>query len=113
MRKSSNLIFSSDGKQVLDRGKNPYANHVCMYSTEGGCVAGPSATLLLTIRTFGTGVYKRFKYCQQCNLIMVERAKWAKNFDEVKYCSDKCRSAAKQGAKKEKQAAGEAAEDIT
>jgi len=42
------------------------------------------------------GVWKKFKYCSQCNLIMVERAKW-KNFDEVKYCSDKCRKHAQRG----------------
>ncbi|KAL4522590.1 hypothetical protein Ndes2526B_g01058 [Nannochloris sp. 'desiccata'] len=48
-------------------------------------------------RVLDRGVWKKFKYCSQCNLIMVERAKW-KNFDEVKYCSDKCRNTAKRGS---------------
>ena len=37
------------------------------------------------------GVWKRFKYCQQCQLIIVERKKWEKCWDEVKYCGEKCR----------------------
>ena len=43
-------------------------------------------------------MWKRFKYCAHCQLIMVERAKW-KNFEEVKYCSDKCKAGAKRAAK--------------
>jgi hypothetical protein len=35
------------------------------------------------------------KTCQQCQRAMTWRKAWAKNWDEVKYCSDACRSAAK------------------
>jgi len=31
------------------------------------------------------------KTCQQCHLPFEWRKKWAKNWDEVKYCSDRCR----------------------
>jgi hypothetical protein len=31
------------------------------------------------------------KICEQCNRPMEWRKSWAKNWDEVKYCSDKCR----------------------
>ena len=100
-------------------------------------------------RVLDKGVWKRFKYCLHCNLIMVERAKWAdcwcdwgdvilssacgpsplllfsppadmarpttlppqKNMpigtsptrEEVKYCSDRCRSEAKRGARQQQQ----------
>jgi hypothetical protein len=45
------------------------------------------------------GVWKNFKYCQHCQLIIVERAKWSKCWDDIKYCSDRCRSAAKRASK--------------
>ena len=61
----------------------------------------PQTTTGLIAHISHAGVWKKFKYCQQCNLIMVERAKWAKNFEEVKYCSDKCRSAGKAAAKRD------------
>jgi hypothetical protein len=35
------------------------------------------------------------KTCQACQRTMTWRKAWAKNWDEVKYCSDACRSAAK------------------
>jgi hypothetical protein len=35
------------------------------------------------------------KPCQVCQRDMTWRKAWAKNWDEVKYCSDACRSAAK------------------
>ncbi|MDI1360433.1 MAG: DUF2256 domain-containing protein [Methylotenera sp.] len=35
------------------------------------------------------------KVCTQCGLSMTWRKSWAKNWDEIKYCSDKCRKAAK------------------
>ena len=35
------------------------------------------------------------KMCLGCARPMVWRKKWAKVWDEVKYCSDKCRVAAK------------------
>jgi hypothetical protein len=35
------------------------------------------------------------KPCQQCGLEMVWRKSWAKNWDAVKYCSERCRAAAK------------------
>jgi hypothetical protein len=31
------------------------------------------------------------KTCQRCHLPFEWRKKWAKNWDEVKYCSDRCR----------------------
>ena len=33
------------------------------------------------------------KVCASCGRTMEWRKSWAKNWDEVKYCSDKCRSA--------------------
>lgn len=35
------------------------------------------------------------KPCQQCGKPMAWRKAWAKNWDEVKYCSDRCRADAK------------------
>jgi hypothetical protein len=56
------------------------------------------------------GVWKRYKYCAECKLIMVERAKWAKDWEAVKFCGDKCRGEAAR-AKREaaRQQPGEAA----
>lgn len=31
------------------------------------------------------------KICKVCNRYFTWRKKWEKNWDEVKYCSDKCR----------------------
>eukprot|EP00890_Picochlorum_soloecismus_P004098 jgi/Picsp_1/468/NSC_00466-R1_hypothetical protein PCC7424_3546 [Cyanothece sp. PCC 7424] len=46
-------------------------------------------------RVLDRGVWKRFKYCSHCGLLIVERAKWKNCFEEVKYCSTKCRIAKK------------------
>ncbi|MFM9916073.1 MAG: DUF2256 domain-containing protein [Rhizobacter sp.] len=35
------------------------------------------------------------KLCVQCQRPMVWRRAWAKNWNEVKYCSDRCRDAAR------------------
>ena len=35
------------------------------------------------------------KPCRQCGRAMTWRRAWAKNWAEVKYCSDRCRTAAK------------------
>ncbi|WP_316664883.1 DUF2256 domain-containing protein [Ralstonia psammae] len=35
------------------------------------------------------------KPCPQCGLSFVWRKKWAKTWDEVKYCSARCRQARK------------------
>lgn len=35
------------------------------------------------------------KICAQCGLDMTWRKSWAKNWDSIKYCSDKCRKLAK------------------
>ncbi|PZP86911.1 MAG: DUF2256 domain-containing protein [Azospirillum brasilense] len=35
------------------------------------------------------------KACVQCGLLFAWRKKWARCWDEVKYCSDRCRRAAK------------------
>lgn len=37
------------------------------------------------------------KTCAHCGLPMVWRKKWEKVWDEVRYCSDRCRNAAKGG----------------
>ena len=39
------------------------------------------------------------KICVQCNRPMEWRKSWAKNWDEVKYCSDKCRKLSKSNKK--------------
>ena len=31
------------------------------------------------------------KPCQRCGLPMVWRKSWAKNWDDVKYCSERCK----------------------
>ena len=31
------------------------------------------------------------KVCITCGRVITPRKKWAKNFDEIKYCSDACR----------------------
>lgn len=41
------------------------------------------------------------KICAQCGLPMAWRKAWAKNWDEVRYCSERCRREAK-NAKKDK-----------
>jgi len=38
------------------------------------------------------------KPCVQCGRPMSWRKAWAKNWAEVKYCSERCRAAARQGA---------------
>jgi hypothetical protein len=38
------------------------------------------------------------KPCVQCARPMTWRRAWAKNWAEVKYCSDRCRADAKRGA---------------
>jgi hypothetical protein len=35
------------------------------------------------------------RYCKQCHKPMTWRKKWEKNWDEVQYCSERCRRAAK------------------
>jgi hypothetical protein len=35
------------------------------------------------------------KPCAQCGLDFVWRKKWARDWPEVKYCSDRCRAASK------------------
>ncbi|MDO9049914.1 MAG: DUF2256 domain-containing protein [Methylotenera sp.] len=35
------------------------------------------------------------KICAQCGLSMTWRKSWTKNWDEIKYCSDKCRKTSK------------------
>ncbi|MEQ1595836.1 MAG: DUF2256 domain-containing protein [Casimicrobium sp.] len=32
------------------------------------------------------------KHCVACGRVMVWRKSWAKNWDDVKYCSDRCRT---------------------
>ncbi|NBO45616.1 MAG: DUF2256 domain-containing protein [Actinobacteria bacterium] len=50
------------------------------------------------------GVAKRdlpSKTCETCGRPMVWRKAWAKNWEQVKYCSDKCRMQRKQSASAE------------
>ena len=42
-------------------------------------------------RMLDRGVMKPYKLCAQCQKPMVQRAKWKDNWDEVKFCSDRCR----------------------
>ncbi|MEM9394503.1 MAG: DUF2256 domain-containing protein [Pseudomonadota bacterium] len=35
------------------------------------------------------------KNCVQCGLAFTWRKKWARDWDEVKYCSERCRHAAR------------------
>ncbi|HOY69775.1 MAG TPA: DUF2256 domain-containing protein [Methylotenera sp.] len=35
------------------------------------------------------------KMCAQCGLSMTWRKSWAKNWNDIKYCSDKCRKTSK------------------
>ena len=39
------------------------------------------------------------KTCQACGRLMVWRKAWAKVWDEVKYCSDRCRKEKPRAAK--------------
>jgi len=48
-------------------------------------------------------VIKETKICVQCGRPMEWRKRWEKNWDQVKYCSDACRS----NAKKAKASAGD------
>ncbi|MEM1378098.1 MAG: DUF2256 domain-containing protein [Pseudomonadota bacterium] len=40
------------------------------------------------------------KICAHCDRPMAWRKSWAKNWSEVKYCSDRCRSEAKRHKRK-------------
>lgn len=44
-------------------------------------------------------VYLPYKVCQRCGRPFAWRKKWEKVWDEVKYCSDRCRSERKRGDK--------------
>jgi hypothetical protein len=83
-----------NGDKVLDRGKSvrpaPPLDPV------------PPLPLALCVAAHPVrfaGVWKKFKYCEQCKLIIVERKKWENCWEEVKFCGDKCRAAAKRGPK--------------
>eukprot|EP00960_Hanusia_phi_P031490 749319-Hanusia_phi.AAC.3 len=47
------------------------------------------------------GGWKEWKPCKMCKRPMTWRKSWEKNWDEVKYCSDKCRAQAKREKKVE------------
>lgn len=38
------------------------------------------------------------KICASCGLPFSWRKKWARTWDEIRYCSDRCRNARKSGA---------------
>lgn len=46
------------------------------------------------------------KICLRCGLPFVWRKKWEKVWDEVKFCSDRCRSECKRGRPKAPLASG-------
>ena len=110
-KRGAKLVFNSDASRVLDRGTQ--------YDFCGipaplliSVPRPPAGTFLNRKRHHFAGVWKAFKYCTQCNLIMVERAKW-KNFEEVKYCSDKCRNASKRKTKPITDIAADDGDDVT
>lgn len=41
------------------------------------------------------------KVCVQCQRAMTWRKSWAKNWEEVKYCSQACRAAAARGPRRD------------
>jgi len=42
------------------------------------------------------------KICQVCGFSFTWRKKWAKNWEEVRYCSERCKRTAKQSRKRDK-----------
>ncbi len=50
-------------------------------------------------RVLDKGVWKRFKNCEHCQQIVVERAKWKDCWDSIRFCSDRCKLEAKRGRK--------------
>jgi len=69
---------------------------LCVQMKQKGGKGKPSHTFNSDqSRVLDRGVWKKYKYCSHCELIMVERAKWSNNFEAVKFCSDKCRREAK------------------
>ena len=52
-------------------------------------------------RTFGGGrkpSERPSKVCAACGLPFTWRKKWERDWEQVRYCSDRCRAAAKRGA---------------
>ena len=47
------------------------------------------------MKIFDRGSYKEAKYCNYCNRIFTIRKKWKNSFEEVKFCSKKCRDLSK------------------
>ena len=58
------------------------------------------------------GVMKKAKDCALCGRVMTWRKKWERDWDEVKYCSQKCKGQAKQAAKRERGKAECAAAEV-
>ncbi|KAL4436686.1 hypothetical protein ABPG75_003825 [Micractinium tetrahymenae] len=46
-------------------------------------------------RVLDKGVWKRWKLCQHCQQIVVERAKWNDCWAEIRFCSDRCKAEGK------------------
>lgn len=42
------------------------------------------------MKVYDRGTHKEAKICKTCGKLFTERKKW-KNFDEVRYCSKKCK----------------------
>ncbi|MES2552048.1 MAG: DUF2256 domain-containing protein [Pseudomonadota bacterium] len=47
----------------------------------------------------GNKRYLPSKSCLQCGRDMVWRKSWAANWEDIKYCSDKCRTASKESSR--------------
>lgn len=52
-------------------------------------------------RVLDKGVWKRYKTCMYCEQIVVERAKWKDCWEEIRYCSDRCKTEGKRAKKRE------------
>ncbi|WP_345459142.1 DUF2256 domain-containing protein [Deinococcus carri] len=53
------------------------------------------------VRSFGGGrrpAERPSKVCPVCGLLFTWRKKWERDWENVKYCSDRCRSAARRGS---------------
>lgn len=44
------------------------------------------------MKVYDRGEYKDAKYCEHCGKIFTIRKKWKDCFDEVRFCSQKCKS---------------------
>lgn len=52
-------------------------------------------------RVLDKGVWKRWKMCQHCQQIVVERAKWKDCWNEIRFCSDRCKAEGKRNRRQQ------------